>query len=380
VSSDGKSPAETRSAALVANSAFSLLTFRGDLIRALAERGVTVFALAPDFDAETRAGIVALGGRPVDFTLSRTGLSPLRDGLDLIRLSRLLRRLRPDVVLSYFLKPVVYGTIAAAMARVPRRIVLLEGLGYYFTSGGGEGLKRRLVRRVLRLLLRTAFRLADRILFLNPDDAAFLSSMARPEKVRVMGAIGVDLARFPSTPVPEGPPAFVMVARLLREKGVHEYVEAARSVSGASFAFVGGLDENPGGIGADQAASWQAEGVIDWAGQVADVRPWLARASVFVLPSWREGVPRSTQEAMAMGRAVITTDAPGCRETVADGVNGLVVPVRDVAALAAAMRRFVDEPGLAARMGRESRRIAEEKFDVRRANAVLLEELLGAEA
>jgi glycosyltransferase involved in cell wall biosynthesis len=378
MSSDG-ARAEARSVALIANSAFSLLTFRGDLIRALAKRGVTVFALAPDFDAGTRAGIAGLGGQAVDFSLSRSGLSPLRDGLDLIRLGRRLRRLQPDVVLSYFLKPVVYGTIAAALARVPRRIVLLEGLGYYFTGGGG-GLKRSLVRRILKLLLRIAFGLADRILFLNPDDAAFLSSIARPDKVRIMGAIGVDLDHFPPAPVPQGPPAFVMVARLLREKGVHEYVEAARQVPEARFAFVGGLDENPGSIGADQLAAWQAEGVIDWAGQVADVRPWLARASVFVLPSYREGVPRSTQEAMAMGRAVITTDAPGCRETVADGVNGYLVPVGDAAALAAAMRRFVDEPGLAGRMGAESRRIAERKFDVDRANGVLIAELLGAEA
>lgn len=372
--------AGARSVALISNSAFSLLAFRGDLIRALAERGLTVFALAPDYDAETRDGVAALGGRPVDFALSRTGLSPLRDLASVVKLRRVLRRLKPDVTLSYFLKPVVWGTIAAAMAGVKRRIVLIEGLGYYFTEGGAETVKRKLVRRILLILLRIAFGRAQRILFLNPDDAAFLTRLTRPEKVRVMGAIGVDLARFPDRPVPGGPPTFVMVARLLREKGVHDYVEAARHVPGASFAFVGGLDENPGGIDADQLAAWQAEGTIHWTGQVPDVRPWLERASVFVLPSWREGVPRSTQEAMAMGRAVITTDAPGCRETVTDGVNGLIVPVRDPEALAEAMRRFVAEPGLAARMGRESRRIAEEKFDVRRANAVLLEELLGAEA
>ncbi len=369
-----------KSVALIGNSAFSLATFRGDLMRTLVARGMTVFALAPDFDPESRAAIVALGAEPVDFSLSRVGLSPLRDGLDVIRLRALLRRLRPDAVLCYFLKPVVYGTIAAWLARVPRRIVLIEGLGYYFTPGGKESLTRRLVRFGLRILLRLAFSMAHRILFLNRDDAALLTPLLDSRKIRVIGAIGVDLVRFAEVPLPPGPPAFVMVARILREKGVREYVEAAREVAGASFAFVGGPDPNPGGITAAQIEAWRAEHVVRWAGQVEDVRPELARSSVFVLPSYREGVPRSTQEAMAMGRAVITTDAPGCRDTVVDGLNGILVPPGDARALAAAMRRFVDDPGLAARMGRESRRLAEERFDVRRANAILLDELTGVPA
>jgi glycosyltransferase involved in cell wall biosynthesis len=369
-----------KSVALIGNSAFSLVTFRGELIRALVARELTVFALAPDFDTDSRAVIEALGAEPVSFSLSRVGLSPLRDGVDVIKLRALLRRLRPDAVLCYFIKPVVYGTIAAFLAGVPRRLVLIEGLGYYFTPGGKDGLTRRLVRFSLRILLRLAFSMAHRILFLNRDDAALLAPLLEERKIRVIGAIGVDLDRFAEVPLPEAPPAFVMVARILREKGVCEYVDAAREVAGASFAFIGGTDHNPGGIAAAQIEAWQAEHVVRWAGQVDDVRPELARSSVFVLPSYREGVPRSTQEAMAMGRAVITTDAPGCRDTVVDGLNGILVPPGDAKALAAAMRRFVDDPGLASRMGRESRRLAEERFDVRRANGILLDELVGTPA
>ena len=138
------------------------------------------------------------------------------------------------------------------------------------------------------------------------------------------------------------------------------------------FLLLGALDDNPGSLREADVQPWVQAGIIEWPGQV-DVKPWLAQTSVFVLPSYREGVPRSTQEAMAMGRAVITTDAPGCRETVVDGVNGFLVPPRDVPALAAAMQRFIDEPALIARMGAESRRLAEERFDVRRANAILIQ-------
>ena len=194
-------------------------------------------------------------------------------------------------------------------------------------------------------------------------------------------AIGVDLIEWPPAPPVLEPVTVVLAARLLREKGIAEYAEAARQVKArhpeVRFVLLGSLDPNPGGFTRGEVESWVAQGVLEWPGHV-DVKPWLARASVYVLPPYyREGMPRSTQEAMAMGRPVITTDAPGCGETVIDGENGFLVPVRDADALAEWILRFVENPALIRTMGQRSRQLAEERFDVRRINA-RLREVLGA--
>lgn len=368
-----------RSIALISNSTFSLVTFRGDLIRALSDQGVRVFALAPDHDPASRKHLASLGAEPVDYALDRVGLSPLRDSVHLFRLVSLLRRLKPDAVLSYFIKPVIYGTIAAALAGVPRRLAMLEGLGYYFTAPHGR--RPRLVAGLLKLLFRVAGTLSHRFLFLNRDDVQLFERdrLVNLSKTGVVGAIGVNLDTFKAVPIPDGPASFVMVGRLLREKGIYEFVAAARRVksaySDASFTIVGGLDSNPGGISKAEVEAWVAEGILNWTGHVADVRPWIERASVFVLPSYREGVPRSTQEAMALGRAVITTDAPGCRDTVVHGVNGLLVPPFDTDALADAMLKLAGDDGVVIQMGKESRVLAQRWFDVHRANRILMREI-----
>ncbi len=190
------------------------------------------------------------------------------------------------------------------------------------------------------------------------------------------GGIGVDLDEWLPAPAVTTPVTFLLVARLLREKGIAEYADAAKLVKTlhpeTRFILLGGLDPNPGGLSQSEVQAWVKEGLLEWPGHVV-VKPWLAQTSVFVLPSYREGVPRSTQEAMAMGRAVITTDVPGCRETVISGTNGYLVPVRDAATLAEAMMQFIKNPNLIESMGRESRRMAEERFDVHKINARLLE-------
>jgi glycosyltransferase involved in cell wall biosynthesis len=217
------------------------------------------------------------------------------------------------------------------------------------------------------------------VFFLNQDDLKeFVSKGLVPkEKAFLLGPIGVDLERFRPVPPVKSPVTFLFAGRLLREKGVLEFVEAARRIKAkypeTRFIVLGGLDTNPGAISGKEVEGWVKEGLIEWPGHVADVRTYLAQASVFVLPSYREGVPRSIQEAMAMARPIITTDAPGCRETVIPSVNGFLVPVRNVDALVSTMERFINEPELIERMGKESRRIAEERFDVHKINRVLLE-------
>lgn len=346
----------------------------------MVHRGHEVLALAPDYDDRTQAKIKDLGAVPVDYRLSRTGLNPFRDIWDFFCLVRLLKRLRPDVTLAYSIKPVIYGTLAAFLARVPQRFALIEGLGYSFTAGDEkESLKKKIVTHIAKTLYRLALPRATKVFFLNKDDFSdFISwKLIKPNKAFLLGPIGVDLEHYFYAPPVKAPATFILVARLLREKGIAEFAQACRIVKqkypNTRFILLGGLDTNPGAISREEVQCWVKEGILEWPGHVQDVRPWLAQSSVFVLPSYREGVPRSTQEAMAMGRPVITTDAPGCRETVVDGVNGFLVPVRDVDALASAMERFINEPELIERMGKESRRIAEERFDVHKINAQFLQ-------
>jgi glycosyltransferase involved in cell wall biosynthesis len=366
--------AKARSCVIVSSQAFSLINFRGSVIRCMVEAGMKVYALAPDYDKELSQLVVDLGAYPVKFSLSRTGINPIRDGLDTLRLALLLRRLRPDVTLGYFIKPVIFGTLAAWLAGVPRRVAMIEGLGYVFTSTGGpEPLKRKLLRGLVSRLYRFALARAQQVVFLNQDDInEFVDAgLVQDCKVFKLGGIGVDLTEWSLTQPVMKPITFLLIARLLREKGILEYVGAAEIVKArypaVRFVLLGGLDPNPGSLSKAEVEVWVAEGLLEWPGHVT-VKPWLAHASVFVLPSYREGVPRSTQEAMAMGRPIITTNAPGCRETVDDGINGFLVPVRDVPALAAAMLRFIENPALITAMGLQSRRLAEERFDVAKIN------------
>ena len=364
--------------ALITSQAFSLSNFRGPLIGDLIGQGVEVFAIAPDFDEQTRASVRLLGAMPVDCYLSRTGMNPLRDMRSVWRLVVLLRRLKVDVSLAYFIKPVIFGNIAAFFARVPRRFCLIEGLGYVFTPAGGrEPVTRKILRMLVSFLYKLSLKRAHRVFLLNQDDVAEMVNrgLVRHPQVVKLNGIGIDLTQWLPTPAVNQPITFLLAARLLREKGVVEYAEAAKIVKSrypdTRFILLGAVDPNPGSLNAEEVSQWVKERLLEWPGHVS-VQSWMTQTSVYVLPSYREGVPRSTQEAMAMGRAVITTDAPGCRETVVDGLNGFLVPVRDAVALADAMMRFIKQPELIETMGKASRALAVERFDVRKVNTLML--------
>ncbi|MDX5300418.1 MAG: glycosyltransferase family 4 protein, partial [Gammaproteobacteria bacterium] len=290
---------------------------------------------------------------------------------------RLMRRLRPTVTLPYTIKPVFYGTIAAWLAGVPHRYALVTGLGYAFTDRRGG-----LLTVIIRTLYRFALGKAHRVFFQNPDDEnLFRETGLLPVSVPsvVVNGSGVDAAAFAVATLPQGHPTFLMIGRLLGDKGVREYAEAARRIKArhpeVRFRLVGWIDTNPDAITQSELDAWVARGTLDFLGKLDDVRPAIADSTVYVLPSYREGIPRTVLEAMAMGRPIITTDAPGCRETVIDGDNGFLVPVKSIDALVEAMLNFIEDPGLAPRMGRRSREIAEEKYDVHKVNAVLLREM-----
>lgn len=365
---------------MVAGYAPSLVGFRGPLIGALQQAGFQVHVAAPDLPVgdALRTQLEAQGLVVHDVPIRRTGTNPLTDLLAVLALYRLMRQVRPNYILAYTVKPVIYGTLAAWLAQVPRRFALVTGLGYAFTAAGQGGRLRALVQRLYALALGRA----HKVFFQNPDDMAFFRERgmlpAAVPSVLVNGS-GVDVAGFVPTPLPVGGPHFLLIARLLGDKGVREYAEAAGLVCArhpaARFVLVGWIDENPDAIAQHELDAWVASGTLQYLGRLDDVRPAIAACSVYVLPSYCEGTPRTNLEAMAMGRAIITTDAPGCRETVVDGVNGFLVPVKSVDALVQAMQCFIEQPDLAAAMGRCSRQIAEEKYDVLKVNAVMLREM-----
>lgn len=358
-----------------------LLIFRRDFIQYLVNQGHTVYAFALDYSPEAKAAVVALGAIPVDYSLSKTGVNPIRDLKDTLLLAKKLKAVQPDVVFSFFVKPSIYGTLAAKLAGVPRRIAMLEGLGYIHTPGkSGFSLKKRLLQLVHGCLCTIGYAFADKVLFLNPDDPVDLAkkSLVNREKFQVLGPIGLNLDAYPYKRISTFEPIrFIFIARLLAEKGIFEYLQAARLVKKAypntEFIVLGGLDpDNPAALSSAQLGEVIEERIITYPGHVSNVSEWIASTHVFVLPSYyREGVPRSTQEAMAIGRAVITTDVPGCRETVIDGVNGFVVPPFNSALLAEKMLYLIEHPEEIQRMGDESYRIATERFDVHKINPVL---------
>ena len=370
---------------LIAGRARSLINFRGPLIAAFQSRGMEVHVAAPELltGDPIRQQLEARGCRVHKIPLRRAGTNPLTDLVTLLSLWRLMWRIRPTHVLSYTIKPVIYGSLAARMAGVPNRFALITGLGYAFSdepvSRKGE---RSWVRAMVERLYAYALTGVQKVFFQNPDDAALFRRLrllnSEVPSVVVNGS-GVDLEHFQVAPILPGPAHFLLVARLLGDKGVREYAQAAQRIKAAHpealFSLVGWMDENPDAIDQTELDCWVADGRLSFLGQLTDVRQAIGACSVYVLPSYREGTPRTVLEAMAVGRSIITTDAPGCRETVVDGDNGFLVPVKSVSALAQAMERFIQEPNLVARMGHRSRQIAEEKYDVHKVNEVMLREM-----
>lgn len=366
--------------ALIGTLVSSTLNFRVDLISDLVTAGHQVYVFCVDYDAKHLKKISDLGATPVGYSLSRSGLNPASDFFTILQLVRRFVSIRPDVVLSTFVKPVIYASIAARLARVRYVAAMLEGLGYAFTDFSYHGgIKRSLVRRLQVFLYRLALPCIDHLIFLNHDDPVDLLSKngLKVKRFSVLGGIGVDMSAYPPVPVPLSGLSFLFIGRLLAEKGIFDFVDAARRVRekhpDATFMILGQIDEgNPGSLTDEQFKRLVNEEGFFCPGHVEDVGKWISASSVFVLPSYREGFPRSTQEAMAVGRAVITTNVPGCRETVLDGINGFLINKSDPEGLAEKMIYFAENPEEVARMGAESRRIAEQCFDSKIVNKKLM--------
>lgn len=367
--------------AIIGTTASSFYGFRADLIKQIVDEGHQVYALTSEYTTDSLKKIEALGAIPVPYQLSRGGLNPFADLASLIQLTRKIKKIAPDLVFSYMAKPVIYGSMAARLAKIPHIIGMLEGLGYTFTEQPqGQTVKTKIIKNIQVLLYKLAFPCLQQMIFLNPDDKKDLMDtyhLSVP-KVHILGGIGLDLDRFSYLPAKIEPIKFLFIGRLLKEKGVFELIEAIRLVKKkyplVHFTILGEIDaENMGALKQQTLDQLVKENLFEYPGYVLNVKDWIYESSVFVLPSYREGIPRSTQEAMAIGRPVITTDVPGCRETVIDGINGFLVPKWNIQALADKILYFIEHPEQVNVMGMKSRQIAQEKFDVNRVNEKLFE-------
>ena len=360
-----------------------MVNFRGALIRDLQARGHEVLAVAPDMDQATRKELRALGARPISIEFDRTGMNPLADLRMLRSLRRLLRRRRPDLLITSTAKPNVFGALAARLEGI-ESVAMVTGLGYAFTrtteGSRGARLQQRLAQFAATGLFRLSTRFNTRVVFQNPDDAdEFVRSgcLRDPGKIVITDGSGVDVDAFASAPLPSAP-VVLMVSRLLGNKGVREYAAAAAIVKrerpDVSFRLVGYVDVGPDGVRPREIEAWQRQG-LEYLGPRNDVRPEIRESSLCVLPSYREGTPRAVLEAMSMGRPIVTCDVPGCRETVEDGENGYLVPPRDPALLADRIVRLVSDGDARRRMGERSRAIAVDRYEVGRVNERLICEL-----
>ena len=365
----------------------SVLNFRGKLLEAIASHGYDIHIMAPEFASfpEEQQKLQALGYHLHEIPMQRTGTNPLADLKLLKNLYQQIRRIQPDYVLSYTIKPVIYGTLASWLAKVPHRFALITGLGYAFQNV--ESGNRSLFQKMVHGLYAQALKHSDKVFFQNPDDLKLFQDMHLLEAEKptvVVNGSGVNVQDFDVLPLPQNDAgtvkaSFLLIARLLGDKGVREYAEAARIIKAkypaTEFHLVGWIDDNPSAIAQAELDEWIADGRLNYWGKLSDVRPAIAESSVYVLPSYREGTPRTVLEAMAMGRAIITTDAPGCRETVQHGQNGYLVGVKSVDDLVQSMQYFIEDPKLIEYMGQRSREIALNKYDVHQVNAHMMAEM-----
>lgn len=365
---------------IIGNVGSMILNFRKELVLELIKQGHQVYCFAYDYSVEQKVEIQRWGAIPCEHFINPKGLNIVNDIKASLQLYRDLKKIKPDIVLNTFVKPVIFGGLVSKLAKVPRVIGMIEGLGNAFTAyKEGVSFKARMIRYAQVILYRLSLPYLDKVIFLNPDDKRDLLDKFHisTKDVEILGGIGVDLEKFPLSEPPKNPISFIFIARLLREKGIFEYLEAAEEVKKsypeAKFMILGNFDiGNPFGLSSDTLKYYIDNNIIKYYGYVDNVAEMISSASVFVLPSYREGVPRSTQEAMAIGRAVITTDVPGCRQTVVDSINGFLVPPYSSSALAEKMIYFIQNPEDIIKMGNESRKWAESTFDINKVNDRLI--------
>lgn len=352
----------------------SLVNFRGELIKKYVSTGLPVETYCSGATSEDIEKVSVLGAVCHNYSVARNGLSPIKDLVTLYQLLKLTRENVNKKILAYTIKPVIWGGIASRFSSNTSFYALVTGLGYAFQPG--SKLKSVLIWLV-RNLYKSALKKSKAVIFQNRDNMqVFIEEGIVPkEKCFLVNGSGVDLSHYNLSPLPSTP-HFLLIARLLGDKGIREYVQAAKLVKQkypeAVFELVGPEDPSPDGIKLDEVQQWTESGAIKYSGATTDVRPFIENCAIYVLPSYHEGMPRTVLEAMAMGRPILTTDVPGCKETVIDGENGWLVEKANVEQLAERMVWFIENQDKWQEMGKRSHDMAYEKFDVHKVNAEIL--------
>ncbi len=353
----------------------SLINFRGELIKSFVENGHQVIAMASGATDKEIKDVESLGARYIHYSVQRNGLNPLADIKTLMDFYRVFKSEKPDIVFSYTIKPVIWGGISVRFFPNIKFYGLITGLGFAFQRGG---VKRNLLNYLAINLYRFSSSKATKVIFQNPDNLQVFvdHKIVNINKVDRVHGSGVCLNHYHKKPLPSSPPVFLTIARLLGEKGLREFVAAAEIVKGkhpkSEFNILGPADPSPDGISLSEVKTWHKEGYITYLGEAADVRPFINDCHVFVLASYHEGMPRTVLEAMAIGRPILTTNVPGCKETVIDGENGFLVEKANVDQLVEKMCWFIENLDKLPAMAEKSHALAKEYYDVHKVNHELM--------
>ena len=357
--------------AVVSSHTSSLFWFRMDMMKEFVRNGYEVVAFGQDTEDEWAEKFSANGIRYRQIYVERNGMNPLSDLKTLKMLTRVLKEEQPDKIFCYQAKTVIYTCLAAHKNKMTEIYPLIAGLGSAFRTNSFKG---KIIRFILSTEYKLSLKYSKHIMFQNNDDVSTFAKakIVSRDKCSIINGSGVDVDKFTVTQLPETP-AFLMISRLIKDKGIVEYLDACRIIRkkypSARCLLVGPFDTNPSALKPSELQSYIDDGTIEYFGEQVDVRPYINQSSVFVLPSYHEGTPKTVLESMACGRAIITTDAPGCRETVTNGVNGWLVPTHSATDVAEKMEAFILSPELIAQMGEMGRKIAEEKYNVNLINA-----------
>jgi len=340
----------------------------------LIAQGLTVIAIAP-FDQEIADELERQKIQFIPIKMERNGMNPFADILFFLKICKILKKEKIDIIFSYTIKPIIYGSIAAKFSKIQKIYSMVTGTGYIFLD---VNLKNKIVGLIAQKLFKISLFFNQLVFFQNNDNLNFFRNkkiISSRKPVAIINGSGVDCELFSPVEYPKKI-SFLMIARLLYDKGIREYVAAARMIKkiypDVKCKLVGWIDTNPNSISEQELNEWIQEGSIEFLGKLSDVRPAIAESSVYVLPSYHEGIPRTVLEAMAMARAIITTNAPGCKETVIHNKNGLLVAVKEITGLFKAMEFFILSPEKIHAMGKESRKLAIEKYDVNKVNLSIL--------
>lgn len=342
--------------------------FRGDLVKKIIKAGYEVVITGPNRDNVEK--VEELGARFVEIPMNKNGVNPLKDFAYMNALRKLFKEEKPDVILGYTSKPVIYASIAGKLAGVPHKVAMVTGAGYAFTA---KTKKAKIIKLIMSILYRIGFICADTAIFQNSDDKEqFINEkLVRADKCKIVNGSGVNMEKFSFEPYPQQM-TFFMLSRVMYSKGIREYLEACEIVKAkypdVRCMLLGACEGIQDSLSQEDLNTYINKGIIEHFGETDTVADYYKQCSVYVLPSYREGTPRTVLEAMSMGRAVITTDAPGCRETVVNGETGFLVPIQNGQAVAEKMIEFIEHPELVVTMGRKSSEYCKNKFDVIKVN------------